>query len=465
MITITGPGRDGQDPLRGGGRPAGEHTLPRLRRPERPEHRSGSRAAPRRDVRRTRSRRPGVGGGRSARRAAAPRWCSTTSSRSPTRRRSSAQLAQRCPSVVWLVTSQTELGLAARSGSSACARSMPTIPTPTAAPGRSASATAAGGGGRAPRGPGASARSPLEEIAALIGGIPLALELAACQLQYLEPAVLLRSLQDPIEALVDPRRAIGRHRSMRACFELAGARLSRDATDLFAIISGRPGGHSVRRPAGVLESGHPALADGAPSWSRRASPARRRTARARPVSPSSRWSGRTAARCHARRTPTRWTAALDLAVFGRVQALFAGAQPSSIEPDLADIRRLLQRGLDQPEALDTAQQLAAALILYWWSVRITEGRRWLDDLLTRSAHQPSAMRPYAAQTAAFLDFYVGDGETARRRLESALGDGARRPVRPFPPAGPARDARRGRRGGRGGIGAGRAGGRARPSLR
>ena len=114
--------------------------------------------------------------------------------------------------------------------------------------------------------------------------------------------------------------------------------------------------------------------------------------------------------------------ALDLAVFGRVQALFTGAPPGSIEPDLADIRRLLQRGLDRPDALDTAQQLAASLILYWWAVRITEGRRWLDDLLRRAASQPSAMRPYAAQTAAFLDFYVGDGETARRRLESALGE-------------------------------------------
>ena len=112
--------------------------------------------------------------------------------------------------------------------------------------------------------------------------------------------------------------------------------------------------------------------------------------------------------------------ALDLAVFGRVQALFTGAPPGSIEPDLADIRRLLQRGLDQPDALDTAQQLAASLILYWWAVRITEGRRWLDHLLTRGASKPSPMRPYAAQTAAFLDFYVGDGETARRRLESAL---------------------------------------------
>ena len=92
------------------------------------------------------------------------------------------------------------------------------------------------------RGVRVSGGQSLDEIAALIGGIPLALELAACQLQYLEPAALLRSLQDPIETLVDPRRAVGRHRSMRACFELARARLSRDATDLFAIVSRRPAG-------------------------------------------------------------------------------------------------------------------------------------------------------------------------------------------------------------------------------
>lgn len=333
-------------------------------------------------------------------------------------------LAQRCPSVVWLVTSQTELGLPEER----VVRLRPLDtdhPHPAAAPGRSASATVLASAAER-RGVRVAGEELLEEIAALIGGIPLALELAACQLQYLEPAMLLRSLQDPIEALVDPRRAIGRHRSMRTCFELAGARLSRDATDLFAIISARPAGTPYddllacwgrtiplsRTVAELVEAGFASTAPDSSGVTRLTQ------------LPLVRSYGRTMPR------PADADAvegALDLAVFSRVQALFAGAQPSSIEPDLADIRRLLQRGLDQPDALDTAQQLAAALILYWWAARITEGRRWLDDLLARSAHQPSALRPYAAQTGAFLDFYVGDGETARRRLESALGEGVADP--------------------------------------
>lgn len=329
------------------------------------------------------------------------------------------ELAQRCPSVVWLVTSQIELGLPAER----VVRLRPLDadpPHPTTAPGRSASATVLAAAAER-RGVQTISEESLEEIAELIGGIPLALELAACQLQYVDPAALLRSLQDPIGALVDPRRAVGRHRSMRACFDLAGARLSPDAADLLAIISERPAGTPYddllacwgrdvplsRTVAELAEAGFAATSPDSSGATRLTQlPLVRSYGRTMPRPPDA----------------DAVDAALDLAVLGRVQALFAGAPPSSIEPDLSDIRRLLQRGVDHPDALDNAQQLAAALILYWWAVRITEGRRWLDDLLNRSANRPSATRPYAAQTAAFLDFYVGDGETARRRLDSALGD-------------------------------------------
>jgi len=328
------------------------------------------------------------------------------------------ELAQRCPSVVWLVTSQTELGLSAERvvrlrplGADEHRR--------TTSPGRSDAATLLIAAAER-RGVRVAGARSLDEIATLIGGIPLALELAACQLQHLEPAALLRSLQDPIETLVDPRRAVGRHRSMRACFELAQARLSREATDLFAILS--------RRPAG-------APYDDLLAYWRRATPLSRTVAElveagfagtTTDSAGATRLTQLPLVRSYGRTMPDPDDAdaadtALDLAIFGRIQALFAGARPATVEPDLADVRRLLQRGLDDSAAIDTAQQLAAALILYWWSVRITEGRRWLDQLLTSPASTASATRPYAAQTAAFLDFYVGDAETVRRRLDEALG--------------------------------------------
>ena len=108
------------------------------------------------------------------------------------------QLADRCPAVVWLVTSQTALGL----GAEQVVRLPPldhqpslTELSPAAALLVSAART---------RGVEIAADARVGELAALIGGIPLALELAACQLQHLEPAMLLRSLRDPMLTLVDP---------------------------------------------------------------------------------------------------------------------------------------------------------------------------------------------------------------------------------------------------------------------
>ena len=331
-----------------------------------------------------------------------------------------AELARRCPSVVWLVTSQIELGLP----NERVVRLEP-LPTGTGRETRSGGLSVAGlllAQAARRRGVRHVGDAAFAEIATLIGGIPLALELAACQLQHLEPSVLLTALQDPIDTLVDPRHAITRHRSMRASFDLAATRLSHDARDLLVILSGRPAGApyddllaSWPRPTPLPRTVSELIEAGFAGTTTDSAGATRLT-----QLPLVRSYGRTLPR------PADADAtdgALDQAVFGRVQALFAGAHPGSIEPDVADIRRLLQRGLDQPEDLDTAQQLAASLILYWWSVRITEGRRWLDDLLDRPVVAPGVMRPYAAQTGAFLDFYVGDAETARRRLEEALRDG------------------------------------------
>ena len=117
--------------------------------------------------------------------------------------------------------------------------------------------------------------------------------------------------------------------------------------------------------------------------------------------------------------------ALDQAVLGRAQGWAMAARSLDVEPDLPDIRRMLQRGLedgpDADAAADAACQLAVMLTVYWWSMRLTEGRQWLEALLARTAGRPSPIRPYAIQTAAFLDFYVGDAETARNRLDDALG--------------------------------------------
>jgi DNA-binding SARP family transcriptional activator/tetratricopeptide (TPR) repeat protein len=331
------------------------------------------------------------------------------------------ELARRCPSVVWVLTSQTELGI----GSERVVRLRALDHEPSAQVPSPAAELLAAAARR--RGVQVTAAGPIEHIAELIGGIPLALELAACQLQYLEPAALLRSLSDPIDALVDPRQPLGRHRSMRACFQLALARLGADATDLFALVSRRPNGCPYddlaawwgrptplpRAVAELVEVGFAATGPDAAGVTRLTQ------------LPLVRAFGRTLPR------PVDADAAdgaLDLAILGRAQASITATRSTFVEPDLPDIRRLLQRGIDDRDAVDGALQLAVLLTVYWWSARITEGRRWLGALLGRSADRASVIRPYAVHTAALLDYYVGDAESARHRLDDALSDALPDPI-------------------------------------
>ncbi|HEY5820514.1 MAG TPA: BTAD domain-containing putative transcriptional regulator [Propionibacteriaceae bacterium] len=323
------------------------------------------------------------------------------------------ELARRCPSTVWLVTSQAELGISAERVVRLGPIEHETDGT-TLSPAALLLATAA-----ERRGVKLGHPHQIEGIAALIGGIPLALELAACQLQHLDPDALMRSLQRPLDALVDPRQALGRHRSMRACFELGLSGLGPDARDLFALVSRRANGcryddllqwwsRSTPLPQAVAELVEAGFAATAPD-----------------TAGATRLVQLPLVRAFGRTVPRGIDAdgaeqALDLHLLGRAQASMTATKSTVVEPDLADIRRLLQRGLDEPEALDTAVQLAVMLILFWWSVRITEGRQWFDALLVRLAGQPSPLTPYAVFASAFLDFYVGDAASAGRRLDDGL---------------------------------------------
>jgi len=324
------------------------------------------------------------------------------------------ELAVRCPSVTWLLTSQTQLGIGGEQVirlhplAQGCARD--DGPSPAAA---LLIAAAARRGVPLEQGP------QIEMIAELVGGIPLALELAACQLQHLRPDALLRALADPIDALVDPRQFVDRHRSMRTCFQLGLARLGPDAIDLLAVLSHRPGGCRF---------------DDLMTWWQRPTALARAVAELAEVgfattvpdlAGATRITQIPLVRAFARTIPRPSDAdaadkTLDLAVVGRAQASMTEPRALATEPDLADIRRMLQDGLDDPDAVDGALQLAVLLMLYWWTARITEGRHWLAVLLARVADQQSPIVPTAVHVLSLFDFYVGDAECARHRLDGAL---------------------------------------------
>ncbi|WP_420122113.1 BTAD domain-containing putative transcriptional regulator [Nakamurella sp.] len=334
-----------------------------------------------------------------------------------------ARLAHHCPSVTWLITSRTELGLDVERA----VRLAPLAHEATSGGLSPATRLLIAAARRRGVEPGSEATPLLDRITAAIGGIPLALELAACQLRTLEPAALLRSLDDPLSTLVDHRRPVDRHRSMRACLELAAERLSPAAVTLLVVLSGRANGApyddvAAAWPAspalpGVLgelvDAGFAATGTDAAGATR--------------ISqlPIVRAFGR---ELTAPEDTAPLQAALDAAVLARAAAVTTGRPPAHLEPDLPDVRRLLQAGLDDDAALDRALGLAGGLVVYWFSHRLLEGRGWLDALLRRPAPPdqaaPSVHRLQALSTAAFLEFGVGDARSARGRLNEALDAGA-----------------------------------------
>ena len=325
------------------------------------------------------------------------------------------RLAQHCPSVTWLVTSRTELGLDAERVVRLTPLAHDSSPDRVSPAAVLLTSAARRRGVELPVGSG----PVIEQIAAAIGGIPLALELAACQLQTLDPAALLRSLDEPLATLVDQRRPVDRHRSMRACFQLGLDRLSPAAVALMILLSGRANGAPYddliaawpappplpEVVAELVEVGFAATATD-PTGAIRVTQLPVVRAFGRELTTSTDL------------TPVQ--AALDLAVMGRSAAVATGRPTAHVEPDLPDVRRLLQFGIDDDAGLEPALGLAAGLVIYWWSHRIAEGRSWLDALLRRSIGRPGVNYQLAVNAAGFLDYYVGDTMSVRRRTEDAF---------------------------------------------
>ncbi|MCU1502375.1 MAG: transcriptional regulator, family [Ilumatobacteraceae bacterium] len=323
------------------------------------------------------------------------------------------ELADRCPNIVWVVTSRRRLGIDAER----VVRLDPLGDVPSADGPSAAAALLASAAARRGILIDESGMPGIEHIARSIGGLPLALELAACQLQYLDATAVAKSMDDPLTTLVDPGHAVARHRSMRACFELGFDRLGDDAGALLVLVADRPGGvrHDDlsarwhrdtalnRAIVELVDAGFVAAVTDSAGQPRLVQ------------LPLVRAFGRT---CPRPDDGVATAAGLDRLVVGRALSSINATDSATVEPDLPDLRRMMQRGLDDAQSLEQALRVAVFLTVYWWSHRITEGRQWLSSLLLRAAGRPSAMRPHAVHAAAFLDFYVGDVATAVRRLDA-----------------------------------------------
>ncbi|MEV6632573.1 LuxR C-terminal-related transcriptional regulator [Actinoplanes sp. NPDC051470] len=92
----------------------------------------------------------------------------------------------------------------------------------------------------------------IAEICDRLDGLPLAIELAAGQMDVLTPELLLPKLADRFELLVDAQRGpVGRRRSLRDAIRWSYDRLDEAGREVFARLSVLPGGFDEQSAAAV----------------------------------------------------------------------------------------------------------------------------------------------------------------------------------------------------------------------
>jgi predicted ATPase/DNA-binding XRE family transcriptional regulator/uncharacterized protein HemY len=98
-----------------------------------------------------------------------------------------------------------------------------------------------------------------------------------------------------------------------------------------------------------------------------------------------------------------------------------GAWLSRLDREHDNVRAALAWSLHAPARHAAGMELAARLKLFW-EIRghLTEGRRWLEDLLARAAVAPPVVRARALQCAGILAINQGDYERASNFLEESL---------------------------------------------
>lgn len=258
-----------------------------------------------------------------------------------------------------------------------------------------------------------------ERIAALVEGLPLALELAAATRRTRPFAAIAAALERDLDLLRSSLRDLPeRHRSVRATFEYSWRLLDAAERAAMARLSLFRGGFSPAAAAAVAdadEAALEALAD--KSMLRRAGErldmhelVRRYAAEALAAGDD----GPAAEAAH-----LDWALALaaqaERGMVGPEQELWL----ARLEAEHANLRAALTRAIEGRHAAE-AQELAASLTRFWWMRgHMAEGRGWLERALALGGDDPGP-RARALHGAGGLANQLGDLAPARALLEESL---------------------------------------------
>jgi WD40 repeat protein/predicted ATPase len=274
-----------------------------------------------------------------------------------------------------------------------------------------------------------------------VAGIPLAIELAAAGLRTLPLAEIEREIGANLDVLLTTRRDVPiRHRSMRAVFDHSWNLLSEGEQALFSHVAVFRGGWTVdaaQQVAGATLAALTALVDKSlvrlssaepHSLADRTAPsaaAEPRFVLLEPLHEYAREQLATRGEAEAlRHAHASYYLALATEAAGQWYTPAVDAWIAKLHPESDNMRAALQWARDSGNHL-VGLQLAGALWKFWQGYGYTsEGRGWLDQLLTLEDPHPDATtlvaRLSGLQAAAWLAADQHDDTQATHLLEQSM---------------------------------------------
>ena len=262
------------------------------------------------------------------------------------------------------------------------------------------------------------------EICRVLGGLPLALELAAVRVRMMTPAAILERLRDPLGFLTGgPRDLPERQRALRSAIEWSCSLLDEREKEFFAKLSVFQGGWSAEACVNVCDEGGEELL---------AALIDKSLVRRIPAVGEERFAMLDAIRrvSESRLDANQRQALNDrhLWFFTRLAEaaephLIGAEQPAwmaRLSADHANLRAALRHALDTGQT-GPGLRLAAGMWRFWHARGLyTEGRGWLADLRAAGADANPHVRWRAAYAAGVLGDAQGDYQAAFDAFEDQL---------------------------------------------
>jgi predicted ATPase len=274
--------------------------------------------------------------------------------------------------------------------------------------------------------PGPDELRAIGALCRLLGGAPLAIELAAVWIRDRAPSRLLAELRASYVELGSPSRSLpDRHRTLRACFAYSWRSLTPDDRWALARLGVFQGGFEAADALAVADVGEEALG-------------RLRDRSLVSASGPARATLHPIVAAFARERLAAWPEAVE-GLHERHARHYAGVLADEagriVGAEQADALARLERERGNLEAAQTwalghdpalAADLVADRTSYWrYRARFAEGREAAERALGRAAELPAAARIRLEVTAGAMSYRLGALPDARAHLEAALAEARR----------------------------------------